>query len=245
VYDEHSRWPAADLYVLLGDLPRILGQDESSPLSEIPLADSTTIAEFDRWIAVYWPAVPPSLELRPLPTALHDASERLVTLGPPPYIGVTWRAGTIPEEQRSGNWVLFKEIDIAALGKTLSATAGTLLALQRQPRAGEIETLSAMAGRPVHDLTMLNDDLESMLALLAVIDDYVGVSNTNMHLRAAARRKARVLVPTPAEWRWMHAGRASPWFPGFDIYRQSVRGDWTAALAALRHDLTANFPAGV
>ncbi|HEX9782720.1 MAG TPA: hypothetical protein VGA56_08320 [Opitutaceae bacterium] len=34
----------------------------------------------------------------------------------------------------------------------------------------------------------MNEDLEDMLALLAVVDDYVGASNTNMHLRASAGR---------------------------------------------------------
>ena len=91
----------------------------------------------------------------------------------------------------------------------------------------------------MHDFSDLNDDLEGMLALLALIDDYVGVSNTNMHLRAAAGRTARVLVPQPAEWRWMAGRASSPWFPGFSIYRQSLDGSWTQALARLREDLAA------
>jgi len=35
----------------------------------------------------------------------------------------------------------------------------------------------------------------------------------------------------------MYSGRSSPWFPGFPIYRQSLQGDWGAALAALKQDL--------
>ncbi|RPJ44071.1 MAG: hypothetical protein EHM16_16420 [Betaproteobacteria bacterium] len=89
----------------------------------------------------------------------------------------------------------------------------------------------------MHDFSDLNDDLESMLALLELIDDYVGVSNTNMHLRAAAGRAARVLVPNPPEWRWLALGRASPWFPQFTVYRQSLRGDWNDALRTLARDL--------
>jgi hypothetical protein len=42
----------------------------------------------------------------------------------------------------------------------------------------------------------------------------------------------------------MSSGRTSPWFPGFSIYRQSLHGDWTAALDELRRDLTANHGAG-
>jgi hypothetical protein len=58
-----------------------------------------------------------------------------------------------------------------------------------------------------------------------------------MHLRAGLGRAARVLVPCPPEWRWMARGGASPWFPGFCLYRQRGDGDWDGALAALRRDL--------
>jgi len=89
----------------------------------------------------------------------------------------------------------------------------------------------------------LNEDLEAMLALLALIDDYVGVSNTNMHLCAGAGRTARVLLPRPAEWRWMISGNESPWFPGFRVYRQSPVGDWGLAFDRLAQDLRAQFGA--
>jgi hypothetical protein len=76
-----------------------------------------------------------------------------------------------------------------------------------------------------------------MLALLARIDDYVGVSNTNMHFCAAIDRTARVLVSHGAEFRWGADGRESPWFQGMAVYRQGAGGDWREAVQALRNDL--------
>jgi hypothetical protein len=92
-------------------------------------------------------------------------------------------------------------------------------------------------GRPVFDASAMNDDLDDALALLDVLDDYVGVSNTNVHLRAALGKPGKVLVPFPPEWRWLPAGAESPWFPGFKIYRQTPQRSWDAALAALARDL--------
>ncbi len=86
-------------------------------------------------------------------------------------------------------------------------------------------------------MTSLNDDLEDMLAVLALMDEYVTVSNTNVHLRAGAGRTSRVLVPNPPEYRWMAEGTESPWFPGCKLYRQKVDGAWDEALAALARDL--------
>ena len=77
-----------------------------------------------------------------------------------------------------------------------------------------------------------------MLALLALVGEYVGVSNTNMHLRAGVRKTARVLVPRPADWRWMTDGDRSPWFPDFAIYRQTADGDWDPAMTRLAADLS-------
>ena len=77
-----------------------------------------------------------------------------------------------------------------------------------------------------------------MAALLSLVDEYVGVSNTNMHVRAGLARPARVLVPFPPEFRWMHSGTTTPWFPDFLVYRQTPRLDWRAPLELLGRDLT-------
>lgn len=231
--------PAADAYVLAGDLPHALSGFAASPVEGAGRTDPA-VPEHPRHLSIHYPEVPPSIALEPLAARTDALRERLAGLGPPPYIGLTWRAGTLPEQQRSSNWVLYKTVPLDDLAAVLSRTPGTLLALQRAPDEREIAALALGVGRAVHDLSALNEDLEDMLALLSLIDDYVGVSNTNMHLRAAVGKAARVLVPAPAEWRWMRRGRSAPWFPGFSIYRQTLQGDWRPALAALESDLAGN-----
>jgi hypothetical protein len=215
--------PPADFYAMLGDLPYFvchgLRADSASEL------------------------VPSSLQLAPLPENLAAIKEQLFSLGPPPYIGLTWRGGTPPEEQKAVmSWMLYKEIPIEQLASSLQSVNGTLIALQRKPGNGEIDRLSDLLQRPLHDFSSANENLEDMLALLALIDDYIGVSNTNMHLRVAVGKTARVLVPCPPEWRWMARGNESPWFPGFAVYRQEIDGDWSEALARLSGDLAAANP---
>jgi len=183
--------------------------------------------------------IPPPLRLPPLSARVAALRARLEQLGRGPYLGLTWRAGPRIRVEERG---LVKRIDGALLGTALGQWPGQLLALQRSPEAGEIGQLAHALGRPLHDFSALNDDLEDMLALLALLDEYVGVSNTNMHLRAAAGRPARVLVPHPPEWRWMTSGSRSPWFPEFTVYRESRQSGWTAALAALARDLSTGIP---
>lgn len=204
-----SSRPPADTVIAVGDLPMVLRMSSADQ-------------------------IPPSLRIAPLPERVGEIAVRLAALGPPPYIGVTWRAGTA---DKLG--ALFKLAPLADIGAPLTGLPGTLIALQRLPEAGEIAALAAAAGRSVQDLTALNDDLEGMLALLSLLDDYVCVSNTNVHLRAMVGRTCRVLIPAPPDFRWLAAGDESPWFPGSRVYRQGANGSWREALSSLADDLKA------
>jgi tetratricopeptide (TPR) repeat protein len=242
VLEEHTPIPSSAAVLLLGDLPHALTPPEIAqrqlaavcavkPGQALPAGGSGP----DRY--------PPSLTIPPLPGCIDAIRLRLAATGPAPYLGLTWRAGVPPREQSAAGWGPYKAATVTPFAQSVSGFPGTLLALQRAPVPGEIEAFARAAGRPVHDFSDLNDDLEGMLALLALIEEYAGVSNTNMHLRAAAGKTARVLVPAPAEWRWMHSGDASPWFPGFSLYRQDYDGGWQEAWAGLKRDLAQAWPA--
>jgi len=201
--------PAEGLAVAwVGDLPGMLGETDPA-------------------------AFPPALPIPPEAPRTALLRTYLERLGAAPYVGLTWRAGL----DRRGRIGLAKGVPAEALARALSGVRGTFISLQRGPAAGEVEAFAAALGAPVHDGAALNDRLEDALAAMALMDEYVGVSNTNTHLRASAGRAARVLVPWPPEWRWMHAPERSPWFPAMPLYRQSRGGDWAPALARLRDDL--------
>jgi tetratricopeptide (TPR) repeat protein len=193
----------ATVPLMIGDLPQVVGGD--------PLAVE-------------------SLRIAPLPERLASWRARLEAAGPRPWIGLTWRAGTPPEELAHG---LYKTVPQDLLFNVARAMGGTAIALQRKPAAGEIEAAGRSLGAKLHDFSASNDQLEDALALVALLDRHIGVSNTNMHLAAAAGVTADVLVQFPPEWRWRVEGD-SPWFPGFRIHRQDPGGDWTDAIAGIR-----------
>lgn len=176
--------------------------------------------------------IPPPLKMQVAPALRERMAARLAQCESQRFIGVTWRAGTADSEE-----LLYKEAPLSVLGDLLKDVPGAIIVLQRHPKAGEIEQLARHAGRTVYDFSAANENLEEMLALLSLVEEYIGVSNTNMHLMAGLRRTARVLVPHPPEWRWMEEGQESPWFPGFQIYRQDRVKDWDAALARLSNEL--------
>lgn len=173
--------------------------------------------------------IPPPVALSPQPERVSALRQRLAILGPPPYVGVAWRAGVAD--------LLFKQVPMADLATALKGLPMTVLSLQRQPGPGEVDSFAEALGAPVADWGNSNEDLEEMLTLLALLDDLICVSNTNVHLRTALGRPARILIPFPPEFRWMAEGVESPWFPGCAVYRQAPDLGWAEPLARLRGDL--------
>lgn len=218
-------------------LDQVVGREETPPdldytlsIGDLPLALGVKDLGY----------VPGSVRLSVPPAAEQALAARLAALPVGvPLIGVTWRAGADkndPETRKSR--LPYKEYPLERLAGLLRDLPGTVLILQRLPKPGEIESFAAALGRPVHDFTDLNEDLDQMLALMGRLDEYVGVSNTNTHLRAAMGRPSRVLVPANIlDWRWMSEGERSPWFPDSRIYRQTPEGSWMNASLLLHADL--------
>jgi tetratricopeptide (TPR) repeat protein len=178
----------------------------------------------------------------PVPLALTPQPERVARLasvlearGPRPYIALTWRGGLA---SAGPSRTQLKAVDVETLGAALRGIPATWISVQRGPGEGERDELAAAIGAPVRDLSAANDDLEDMLALMSIVDGYVGVSNANVYLRSGVGRSMQVLVPYPPEWRWMLEGARSPWFPRTGVHRQRSDGDWVAAMKSLREAVT-------
>ncbi len=203
-------------------------------------APGLLIGDLPSYVMARGASVPEPLRLAASSEARDRARRVLAEAGPGPYLAATWEAGSPPgteRERRLAMLKLHKRIDPQSFGAALAAWPGTVLSLQRAPRASDQAAFDAGLGRSAASLSELNKDLDAMLAVLELVDEYVGVSNTNMHLRAAAGRPARVLVPRPYEWRWMYEGTGSPWFPGFRVYREARDAGWKPALEALAREL--------
>lgn len=212
--DEDADIPQCDYYFTVDDLPLILDiNDISKIVTPLKLsADKERIEKIKQILRHF----------------------------PPPYTGITWRAGTqgIKDIKKTNQRNLDKLFPISNFRKITTTLTGSLVILQRNPTEKELSQFHAITKRPVVDMSSYNESLEDMLALLSLIDNYIGVSNTNMHLLAALEKTAEVLVPFPPDWRWMREGNLTPWFPEFGIYRQEKDGGWENAINKLVEKLS-------
>lgn len=217
VVTDSDEQPPVDMTLSVGDLPYLLGL--------------TDIA-----------ALPPPVSLSVLPEARQRVESLLANVGQGPLVGVTWWAGTRQPEGTLGDRLAHREIPLELLAKILRPLNATVVILQRDPQPSELEAFSVALGREVLDMSDLNNDLEVMLALLARLDDYLGVDNTNLHLSAGLGKPCRILVPHPPEWRMQTEGSVSHWFPQFALYRQSPDSSWDSAINQLEKDVKGSLP---
>lgn len=182
--------------------------------------------------------IPPPLPLIPDAKLVEKYKLELEKFGSGPYIGVTWRAGPRGNRQRAGIAILEKSINPISIGEVLAKTNATIINLQRLPQLAELDAFHQALGRPSADYSALNNNLSGMLALMSLLDGYVTVSNTNLHLREALAKPSHVFVNRPIQdWRWQAEGKKSIWYPNSHVYRQEKNKQWGQSFSMLGESL--------
>lgn len=159
--------------------------------------------------------------------------------GDGPYIGVTWRAGVGGNVKDAFSYTrLSKKVELADFAKALTGINATFISLTRNITKDELNTFEQYLGCPIIDVAGITDDLDDLLCIQYLLDENIGVSNTNMHLRACLGLGSKVLVSLASrDWRWGTQGHTTTWFKDCKVYRESKVDDWKTSLNELRQDL--------
>jgi tetratricopeptide (TPR) repeat protein len=194
--------------------PRV---DYQCPLMSLPLAFATELATIPADVSYVVP--PPELVAQ-----WHD---RVPQTGHP-RIGLCW-AGSgahLNDHNRS--------IALSRFAEILSLPGLHFISVQREIDA------EAQAILHRHGVIELGQDFESFsdtAAVLAELDLLISVDTAVAHLAGAIGKPVALLLPYPAEWRWLTDRADSPWYPTMRLFRQTAAGDWDAPLARLHKEL--------
>ncbi len=207
--------PAAQLIVKGDALPAF---DVHAPLMSLPHLLGTTLTTV--------PAHVPYL------TAPADAcvrwAERLEN-APLPRVGLTWAGNRNHPNDRN------RSLAAEALAPLVRTGAASFFSLQ----VGQAEGVAAFPAGTVTDLGPELTDFAETAAVISSLDLVISVDTAVAHLAGALAKPCWLLLPEPAEWRWLEGRDDSPWYPTFRLFRQRVRGDWTdvvaRVVAALKH----------
>ena len=81
-------------------------------------------------------------------------------------------------------------------------------------------------------------DFTDTAAIVAGLDAVVSIDSSVAHLAGALDRPVCLLLPEPAEWRWLRGVDRTEWYPRHRLLRQARPGDWTEPLRQLREELS-------
>ncbi len=90
------------------------------------------------------------------------------------------------------------------------------------------------------NLHILTDELESFSdtgAIIAGLDLVIAVDTAIVHLAGAIGAEAWVLVPDPADWRWLVGREDSVWYPSLRLFRQDKPTEWGPVLGRVAEAL--------
>jgi len=101
--------------------------------------------------------------------------------------------------------------------------------LQKYTGIDQIEQLS-----PNANLHIFDDDFDKAhgsfmdsAALMKNLDLVITADTSVAHLAGALGVPVWIILPFPAEWRWLMDRNDSPWYPTARLFRQTVDGDWS------------------
>jgi len=71
-----------------------------------------------------------------------------------------------------------------------------------------------------------------------MLDLVITTDTAVAHLCGALNKEAWVLVPRPADWRWVQEGETTPWYQSLKIFRQKEKGNWRIPIREIKEKLS-------
>lgn len=76
------------------------------------------------------------------------------------------------------------------------------------------------------------------VAVIKNLDLVITVDTSISHLAAALGKPTWIMLPNPADWRWMQGRTDTPWYPSVRLFKQPKPGDWESMIAEVAQELT-------
>jgi FkbM family methyltransferase len=140
-------------------------------------------------------------------------------------VGLVWAGSPVHLRDR------YRSLSLKALAPILSVDGVRFFCLQKGPAAAEVGTMPAGV-----DFVNLDPDLKDFRDTAAVIshlDLLISVDTSVAHLAGALGKPVWLMLPRPADWRWLLEREDSPWYPTMRLFRQVRRGEWSEIISRI------------
>jgi tetratricopeptide (TPR) repeat protein len=210
------RFPGVDQIV--GDGERLPPIDYFVNLMSLPRAFGTTVDTIPSDIPY----------LSPDPAYFRKWRARFANRSRP-VVGLAW-AGR-PQHRTDRH----RSLTVRQLAPLFDVPDVRFVSLQKGPAAVQAETVSDAVDWEGVGAEL--DDLEDAAAVVAELDLLVCVDTGLAHLAAAMGKPVWVMLPEPADYRWLTGRDDTPWYPTMRLFRQATPRDWRPVVERVASEL--------
>lgn len=95
----------------------------------------------------------------------------------------------------------------------------------------------AASGLDLVDLGQHFDNFCDTAAAIHLLDLVISVDTSVAHLAGALGKPVWLMIPKPADWRWLLEGDRTPWYPTMRLFRQPERNRWDCVVENIESSL--------
>jgi len=205
--------PPCDYYVSLMSLPHILGTEVETIPNKIPYlkADPNLVAHWQKELA-------------------DDTNFK---------IGICWQGNPNYSTPFLRSAVANKSVQLKQFETIANIPGVSLYCLQKM--SGEEQLKNLPEGFNLHvfgpDFDNKHGRFMDTAAVMKNLDLVLTVDTSIAHLAGGLNVPVWVLLPEPADWRWMLRETNSPWYPHMRLFRQPAPNDWDSVFQFVAQQL--------
>ncbi len=155
-------------------------------------------------------------------------------------IGICFRGNTQYQTNSLKRAVKAKSVSVEQFKQFADIPGVTLYSLQKMNDQEEVQILQnnqwlTIAGP---DIDKANGRFMDTAAIIANLDLVITIDTSIAHLAGGMGKETWLLLPKPADWRWMLDRDDTPWYPQMRLFRQKTKDNWLQLFDHVMHELT-------
>jgi hypothetical protein len=154
-------------------------------------------------------------------------------------VGICWQGKTDYQKSCTSRFLESRSCQLDCF-KSLAEVPGVkLYSLQKMYGLNQVELCDAVQWLEIFDESFDRDHGRFMdsAALIRNLDLVITIDTSVAHLAAGLGVATWILIPEPADWRWMHGCTDTPWYPNVRLFRQQISGDWEVVMEVVSYEL--------
>jgi len=209
--------------------------DYQIPLMSLPLITKTTVDTIPAEIPYLY--ADPKLVEEWREKLSTSSSIKTETPRPSFNVGICWHGNSHYARPALQIAAQEKAIPLAAFEPLAQINGVQLYSLQCVDGTHELDSINFTVHAFDASFDQEHGRFMDTAAVMKNLDLVITGDTSIAHLAGALGIKTWLLLPTPADWRWLRNRADSPWYPTMRIFRQKTHGDWAPVIRAVEKSL--------